>query len=221
MFPEKVDVAFLAPLTGYLVEPTGKINGSFSLSGTVNQPKAVGEMNITEGGISLSNQGVVLEDIKLILATEENGARLRFEASSGKGEIVASGKILYAENGILGEIGIRGEDFMLLNLPEYEITIAPDLRLLFSKEKGELRGTVKIPIARITPEEMTSSVGVSDDVIFVNGGDEVKEAAWPFYISMDVQLGEDVKIDGYGLKGRLTGGLALKDDPRYRRTGFY
>ena len=56
---------------------TGKINGSFSLSGTVNQPRANGELNITDGGISLSNQGVVLEDIRLTLDTEENGARAR------------------------------------------------------------------------------------------------------------------------------------------------
>ena len=216
---KKVDIAFLAPLTGYLIEPTGKINGSFSLSGTVNQPRANGQMNIADGGISLSNQGVVLEDIQLTLATEENGARLRCEASSGQGMLVASGKVVYAEEGILGDIGIKGENFMLLNLPEYEITIAPDLRLIFSKEKGELSGTVKIPTARITPEEMTSSVGVSDDVIFVNGGEEVKETAWPFYTRMDVQLGEDVVIDGYGLKGRLTGGLKLQDDPNSFLTG--
>ena len=213
------DIAFLAPLTGYLIEPTGKINGSFSLSGTVNQPRANGELNITDGGISLSNQGVVLEDIQLTLDTEENGARLRCEVSSGQGMLVASGRVEYAEKGIFGDLGIKGEDFMLLNLPEYEITIAPDIRLLFSKDKGELSGTVKIPTARITPEEMTSSVGVSDDVIFVNGGEEVKEAAWPFYIRMHVQLGQDVLIDGYGLKGRLTGGLELKDDPNSFLTG--
>ncbi len=208
-----VDLDFLAPLTGYLLEPTGKINGSFTLSGTLRQPKASGELSMAEGGVALPDQGIILQNIHLTLSTEENGARLSCEASSGPGRIFASGRVEYAENGLMGDIGIEGKDFMLLSLPEYEIQISPDVRFLFSKEKGELKGRVEIPTARITPEEMTSSITVSNDVIFVNGGGEIKEAVWPFYTILDVQLGEDIRIDGYGLKGRLTGGLNVQDIP--------
>ena len=77
----------------------------------------------------------------------------------------------------------------------------------------KLSGTVKIPAAQITPEEMTSSVTVSNDVILVNDGEEVREPYWPLSIRLSVQLGEDVRIDGYGLKGRLAGGLELQDVP--------
>ncbi len=208
-----VDLDFLAPLTGYVLEPIGKINGSFSLSGTLSQPKANGELSIAEGGIAFPDQGVTLEDIQLTLKTVENGAQLSCGASSGPGRIIASGQVVYTENGIQGDIGIRGKDFMLLSLPEYEIQISPDVRFLFSREKGELNGSVKIPVARITPEEMSSSVTVSNDVILVNGGEEIKETVWPFHTNLDVQLGGDVRIDGYGLKGRLAGGLEVQDGP--------
>jgi translocation and assembly module TamB len=216
---EGVDLDFLAPLTNYVLEPTGKINGSFSLSGTLNQPNADGELSIVDGGIALPDQGVILEDIHLTLSTVENGAQLSCGAASGPGRLIASGQVVYTENGILGDIGIKGEDFMLLSLPEYEIQISPDVRFLFSREKGELKGSVKIPTARITPEEMSSSVTVSNDVILINGGEEIKETAWPFYTSLDVQLGEDVQIDGYGLKGKLTGGLRVRDVPGSFLTG--
>jgi translocation and assembly module TamB len=210
---KRVDLDFLAPLTDYLLEPTGKINGFFSLSGSVIQPRANGELSIVEGGIALPNQGVTLEDVKLTLSTEENGARLNCEASSGGGKLNVSGKVEYTETGILGDLTIRGKDFLLLSLPEYEIQITPDMRFLFSNEKGELSGTVKIPTAKVTPEEMTSSVTVSKDVVFVNGGEEIKEPHWPLSISLNVQLGQDVRIDGYGLKGRLAGALKLQDVP--------
>jgi len=214
-----VDLDFLAPLTDYALEPTGKINGSFSLSGTLNQPKANGELSIAEGGIALPDQGVSLENIQLTLSTVENGALLSCEATSGPGRLIASGRVVYTENGVLGDIVIKGEEFMLLSLPEYEIQINPDVRFSFSKERGELNGSVKIPLARITPEEMTSSVTVSNDVILVNGGEEIEETIWPFYTSLDVQLGEDVQIDGYGLKGRLAGGLKVQDVPGSFLTG--
>jgi len=209
----KIDLDFLVPLTGYLLEPTGKVNGLFSLSGTLTEPRASGEMSIIDGGIALPDQGIILEDINLELSTEEESVRLNCAASSGAGKLTASGRIEYADEGISGNITVRGEEFKLFSLPEYEIQISPDVRFLFNKEKGDLSGTVKIPTARITPEEITSSVSASSDVVFINGEEEVKEVNWPFYTNLNVQLGDDVLIDGYGLKGRLEGELQLEDNP--------
>ena len=210
---KSVDLSFLAPLTGYVLESTGKLNSSLSLSGTLNRPRVDGELSMMEGGIALPAQGVILDDIKITVSAEKNGAQINSQASSGSGNIVASGRLEYEDNGISGDIVIRGNEFTLFSLPEYEIQISPDVRFLFGSEKGELSGTVTIPKARITPEEMTSSVSTSSDVVFINGKEEVKETGWPFYTKLNVQLGEDVLIDGYGLKGRLEGELQLQNGP--------
>jgi translocation and assembly module TamB len=57
---------------------------------------------------------------------------------------------------------------------------------------------------------MSDSVQTSEDVILVNGRTEVRENDWPFPLDLDVQAGDDVRIKGYGLDGRLTGQLNVK-----------
>ncbi len=213
LYIREFDLTFLEPFTGYWVEPIGKMDGSLSLSGSLTQPKASGELKIINGGIDLPYQGVTLEDVTFRVSAEEQGARISCEASSGPGKIAVSGQLKYGGDSVSGDLLIRGEEFLLFSLPEYEIRVTPDARFLFSKDKGEFSGTVKIPYALITPEEMTSSVTVSSDVILVNGGEELVEQQWPVFINMHVQLGEDVRVDGYGLKGRLEGGLEVLDQP--------
>ena len=213
IFIRKFDLTFLEPFTGYWLEPIGKLDGSLSLSGSLNQPRVSGELKVIDGGIALPSQGVTLENIKLTVSAEERGAKVWCEALSGPGKVLVSGRLQYGGHGISGDLTVRSEEFLLLSLPEYEIRVTSDARFLFSKEKGEYSGNVIIPYALITPEEMTSSVTVSSDVIFVNGGEELYEQQWPVFINMHVQLGEDVRIDGYGLKGRLEGGLEVLDKP--------
>jgi len=219
IFVRTFDLTFLEPFTGYWVEPVGKMDGSLSFSGSLAQPKVSGELRLIHGGLALPYQGVILEDVKLNLSAEESGARIRCEASSGGGELAVSGKLQYGDGGIGGDLKIRGNDFLLFDLPEYKVRATPDAKFLFSRDKGDFSGSVKIPYAMITPEEMTSSVSQSDDVIFVNGGEELKGESWPVFTRLNVQLGDDVHVDGYGLNGRLEGGLEVVDRPDYYLSG--
>jgi translocation and assembly module TamB len=213
IFIRTFDLRFLEPFTGFWVEPIGKMDGSLSLSGSLGQPEASGELRLIHGGLALPYQGVTFENVKLTLSAEEKGARVRCEASSGGGDITVSGKLQYGGGDVKGNLEIRGNNFLLFNLPEYEVRVTPDAKFLFSSEKGDFSGSVKIPYAKITPEEMTSSVSVSNDVIFVNGGQELKEKKWPVFTKLKVYLGDDVRVDGYGLKGRLGGAIEVVDRP--------
>jgi len=213
------DLAFMEPLTGYWLEPTGKMDGGLAFSGSLTQPRANGELRIVDGGISLPYQGVTLEKVKLTVSAEKNGADISIEAISGPGHLTLSGKVRYGGDNFHGELLIQGEEFLLFSLPEYEIRVTPDARFIFSEEKGEFSGEVEIPYATITPEELTSSVTVSKDVIYVNDGEELKNEQWPVYTNLHVLLGDEVSIDGYGLKGRLEGGLEIQDVPDSFLTG--
>jgi len=213
IFIRTFDLRFLESFTGFWVEPVGKMDGSLSLAGSLARPEVSGELRLIHGGLALPYQGITLENVKLTLSAEGSGARVRCEASSGGGELAVSGKLQYDGGDIHGDLALRGKDFLLFNLPEYEVRATPDARFLFSREKGDFSGSVKIPYAMITPEEMTSSVLVSNDVIFVTGEKEIKEEKWPVFTRLKVYLGDDVRVDGYGLKGRLEGGLEVVDQP--------
>ncbi|KJR98403.1 MAG: hypothetical protein VR65_20450 [Desulfobulbaceae bacterium BRH_c16a] len=204
------DLAVLSAVTGYGVEPTGRVNSSFILGGTLAKPVISGGSRIEGGGIALPYQGIVLENVTASIVAGEDAARVTCRVTSGPGELRAHGLLRYGDSGVEGELQVRGDNFLLVNLPEYTFRVTPDILFKFSKDKGEISGLVKVPYGLITPEEMSDSVQASEDVILVNGRTEIRENDWPFPLDLDVQVGDDVRIKGYGLDGRLTGQLNVK-----------
>ncbi len=204
------DLTILSALTAYGFDPTGKINSSFVLGGTLGRPELVGEGSIEGGGIALPYQGITLRDVRMEVVAAEDGAKVLCQATSGAGMIHAEGGVRYGESGLEGDLHVRGKDFLLVNLPEYAIRVNPDVQFLFARKRAMIKGNVQIPYALITPEEMKDSLQVSQDVILVNGREEVKNSGWPFSLDLDVLLGDNVRIDGYGVTGRMTGQLRVK-----------
>ena len=77
---------------------------------------------------------------------------------------------------------------------------------------GTLKGRLEIPGALIKPELMTQTKSESADVVFIDeqgGGD-----SWPFIYELGVELGDDIKIDGFGLKASLGGNLTVSNNNR-------
>jgi translocation and assembly module TamB len=210
---KEFDLAVLSPFTGYGVEPTGKVSNSFTLAGTLGQPRISGELSIPDGNIYLPYQGITLENLVLSIDAGGESAQVNGKATSGEGQVTVVGTIRYGTRGVEGALNIQGSDFLLLNLPEYVIKVNPDLQLTFSKDKSELKGTIDIPYALITPEEMSDSISASEDVIIVSGSKEERVNGWPFDLDINVRLGDDVSIDGYGLTGKMGGRLRVYTTP--------
>lgn len=206
---KKFNLSSLSALTGYGVEPTGWVSNYFTFAGTVGQPQIFGELKVRDGGIHLPYQGITLENIILSIEAGEEVAHITGTATSGPGKITAAGTIQYGKEGVEGILNIQGENFLAANLPEYVFRINPDIKLSFNEDKADIKGTVDIPYGRITPEEMRDSISASDDVIFVNETDAAQRNGWPFRMDIGVRLGDDVRIDGYGLKGKLVGKLKI------------
>lgn len=204
---KEFDLALLAAFTGYGVEPSGLVNNSLTISGTVGQPKIYGKIVIQNGGVELPYQGIILEDIVLSIEAGEDAAKISGKATSGPGNLSAVGTARYGTEGIEGSLNITGDDFLLVNLPEYVIRVKPDLLLTFSNDTGKIKGTIDVPYGLITPEEMGDSIGVSEDVVIVSGTKEERGNSLPIKLNIKVRLGDDVRVDGYGLTGKLEGEL--------------
>jgi translocation and assembly module TamB len=210
---KEFDLAILSAFTGYGIEPRGRVNNTLTLAGTVGEPKIYGEISLPDGGIDLPYQGITLEDIVLSIAAGEEAARVTGRASSGPGQVKAVGTLRYGINRIEGALTIRGSNFLLVNLPEYAFRVNPDLLLTFSNDDGELRGTIDVPYGLIAPDEMSDSVTASEDVVIVSGTREERLGGVPLDLDINVRLGDDVGIDGYGLTGRLNGDLRVYTTP--------
>lgn len=206
------DLSPFAALTDFMLRPTGRLNSALTLGGTLAHPVLSGQLDLKDGKIGLPSLGIFLQDVGVSLAAIGETVEIRGKASSGPGSVTAEGTLAYGgAAGIEGDFRIRGERFEAALLPEYEIQVNPDVRLRFSSEKGELTGDILVPKALLTPQEMKDSLAVSEDVIYIDREQEEKVAHWPLVSDLRVKLGDDVRIDGYGLKGRLLGSLAVQD----------
>lgn len=207
------DLSSLTALTGYGVEPSGRVNNSLALAGTVGQPRIFGTINIQDGGIDLPYQGISLENIVVSIQAGEESAKITGSATSGPGKLTAVGTLQYNRKGIEGSLNIQGSDFLLVSLPEYTFRVDPDVQVTFTAGKIAIRGTIDVPYGLITPERMSGSVTASEDVVLVNGMEEKRAAGWPVQLKIKVRLGDEVHIDGYGLAGKLGGQLRVNTTP--------
>jgi len=210
---QKFKLGSLATFTGYGVEPAGWVTTSFVLGGTLGQPRLSGKAEIKEGGIGLPYQGITLENIALSIDAGEESVQLAGTATSGPGHLTVDGTIRYGAGDFEGQLNIKGDDFLLVNLPEYAIRVDPDLVLTFNNRQGEMHGTIDVPYALIAPEELSDSVSASEDVVIVNGTREERTRGWPITLNITVRLGDDVRVEGYGLASRLGGELKVYTTP--------
>ncbi len=209
----ELNLALFSAFTGYGLEPRGRVNNTLTLAGTVGEPKIYGEISLPDGGIDLPYQGITLEDIVLSIAAGEEAAQVTARASSGPGQVTAVGTLRYGAEGIEGALTIQGNNFLLVNLTEYAFRVNPDLLLTFGNDDGELSGTIDVPYGLIAPDEMSDSITASEDVVIISGTREERLDGFPFDLDINVRLGDDVRIDGYGLTGRLDGDLRVYTTP--------
>lgn len=216
----KLQLTMLDGLAYLGVQPKGALSGALSASGSLAEPKIVGDLAMEDGGIELSYQGIVLEDIYLSLEATGENTRVRGRVESGDGYFDINGTMGYDDNGGWGDLQLTGNNFQLVNLPEYSFRVNPDVNFSFSGERGELTGRVNVPYGLIVPEELRGTVNVSEDVVLVDHREIEEKSGWPFYLDLNVILGEDVSIDGYGLSGHLGGNFKVKIAPDDLITGL-
>ncbi|HET7923716.1 MAG TPA: translocation/assembly module TamB domain-containing protein, partial [Rhodanobacteraceae bacterium] len=76
-------------------------------------------------------------------------------------------------------------------------------------------GAVLVPRARLTPKDTgESAVAVSGDEVIVEPGDDAAgRGPQQFSANVRLVLGDDVRLDGYGLTGRLGGAIEITEKP--------
>jgi translocation and assembly module TamB len=114
-----------------------------------------------------------------------------------------------------GRLQFRGENLLVANLPEARVTASPELDFKVDGRRLDVSGVVRIPSARIEPKDLRGAVLPSGDEVIVGAGKEPVEPGSAFQVSTSIrlELGNDVRIDAYGLKGQLGGFLQVTSRP--------
>ena len=195
----------------------GKMQGEVALSGTLGAPEFNGDFHLREGRLELYRTNLVVSN--LVADGKFVGERLTFGAhgDTARGKLTVDGDFHWPKGVMTGAMHVRGDQLLVADTPDLRVFATPDLTLRAGVDGYEVDGEVKIPTARISPRELTSSVGTSPDERVV-GIDVIKEDTEPstadrIRTRVRVTLGDAVRVDMYGLKARLDGNVLVTTVP--------
>ncbi|MES9993302.1 MAG: translocation/assembly module TamB domain-containing protein [Candidatus Thiodiazotropha sp.] len=211
------DLAMLTALSPQLQNSRGELTLDMSLQGNLAAPRVKGGAKLDQGAIDIPLLGIELRDIGLRLQTPDLET-LSLEASvrSGDGKLSMTGTTrLDAQNGFPSSFKIEGDEWTLIDIPEAEVRLSPKLSFEHNANKSLLEGGIHLPYARIRPRTLPdSAVSESSDLVVV-GDEEVEQGQpdTPLHAKIHLTLGKRVSFDGFGLRGKFSGGLMIIDEP--------
>ncbi len=211
------DLAPLEALIPFADDVQGRLAADVQISGKLQQPDVVGQLNLVDGVARLPRLGVELTAVTARLQSQRGGnIDLRASAKSGPGNLLVTGDLnnLGSENWQL-QGNVTGENFQVLQQQQLKANISPTIDLSANTEAIRIQGTTVIPYARAEIKALPpSATRVSKDVVIID--DEREETAVvgiPVFINLDLEIGKDVHFNGFGLDSKLVGKINILQSP--------
>lgn len=199
-------------LTDYIKQiknPRGILKGQIHLTGTLEKPTILAEANLLNGAFHIPELGATFDRINLNAKTDALKTVNfigRFTANKGTAQL--QGSIDLTKKNLPISATLQGNQLSVVNLPEYQITISPNIKLIFFDNNLQLQGSIAVPEAKIMPKNFNNVISLPSEVVFVG---QPKSTALPFSMTMQlaVQLGKNIYIDYNNLKTQLNGSLQI------------
>lgn len=215
------ELGFITLYVPEIDRAAGHFDANLDFSGTLGRPSASGVVKLTNGELDLYQLNLALRGVDAEARIVSNNLDFRAAARAGDGTLSSSGKLEWREGAPFGELGVKGENLKVVDVPEARIFASPDLSFHIAGRQIDVRGEVKLPKARIQPAELTNAVLPSADERLVGPTEQVARDPYRVTSEITMTLGDEVFIETYGLSGNLTGSITertLPDEPS-RATG--
>ncbi len=114
---------------------------------------------------------------------------------------------------------LQGQRVESVRRPDLHLFTSPDLYLEAHPSEVKLRGRLIIPQGEVMPEQAAPPTQVvaepSEDVVIIGDGDQTPptEPRWAVTSDLELELGERVFFQGYGLSAWVRGRLRLAQSP--------
>ncbi|QIR14214.1 autotransporter assembly complex protein TamB [Shewanella aestuarii] len=191
----------------------GNLSSNIALAGTLSSPELSGTIKLNEGALELSSNPTLVDKINLGLVLNGQQAQVNGNWQMGEGQASVDGNIYWPNGQVSADLNIKGDNLSVIQPPIAIVNISPDVNLSFDSTQFAVQGHVAIPSGQIKIMQLADGgVALSDDVIFNDSISELEQKASPFAIIADVNIdvGNELTIDGMGLTGKLIGNLRLQ-----------
>jgi len=213
----RISMAMLQPVLAEGEKATGILNANLRLGGNAQKPQVFGKLALSD--IDFDAQFMPFDVTSGNLNVNFNGMSSLMEGviRTAKGQLALNGDADWSDlNAWRAKIAAKGERIRVSVPPMVRLDVSPDIVFEATPQLLSLNGRVDIPWARITVQELPeSAVGVSPDEVMLD--DQRKPIApastsIPINSNLMVNIGDDVRIDAFGLKARLKGALKVVQD---------
>jgi translocation and assembly module TamB len=205
---------WLELLSADLAGPTGQLTGTLVLAGDLGAPILSGDARLSGFAAELPALRVKLRAGEFALHGGADGlARISGQVTSGKGQLRVDGSLNLRDRQAPLQLGLHGADITVADTPDLDATMSPDLDLRYAGGILQIRGTVLVPSARVDLERLDQSVAPSPDVVVLDPRPSARRSVFLVDTDVQVQLGQAVRLRGFGLDGSLGGSLRIRDRP--------
>lgn len=207
------ELGFITLYVPEIDRASGHFDADVALTGTLGRPAVSGVIKLTGAELDFYQLNLALRGLEMESRIVSNNLEFSSTARAGAGKLSSSGKIEWREGLPYGDIRLEGENLRLVDVPEARIDASPELDFRIAGRDVLVKGEVKLPSARIQPADLTNAVLPSADEIIVGETQEVEEDPLRVTSEITMTLGDNVKIETYGLSGHLTGSITERTLP--------
>ncbi len=198
-------------------QAAGNLNADLRLAGNAERPQLLGNLKLTGLDIDANFMPFDMQPSELALTFNGMSSQLQGVVRTARGQINLSGDADWSQlENWRARIAAQGNKVRITVPPMVRLDVSPDVVFEATPSLYTLNGKVDVPWARILVKEVPeSAVGVSSDEVLLDENLQPKEgqtASVPINSNLTIHVGNNVRIDAFGLKARLAGDLKVAQD---------
>jgi len=210
-------LAMINPIFSRGEKAAGTLNANLRLGGDVQSPQMFGQLQLN--GIDVDGNFMPFDMQPSQIAMTFNGTRstLQGVVRTKQGQINLSGDADWSQlDNWRARVAAKGSRVRVTVPPMVRLDVSPDVVFTATPSLFTLDGNVDVPWARIVVHDVPeSAVGVSSDVVMLDKNlkpVQTQSAPIPINSNLTIHVGNDVRLEAFGLKARLTGDLKVAQD---------
>ncbi|HZX77621.1 translocation/assembly module TamB domain-containing protein [Lysobacter sp.] len=198
-----------------IMEPKGRLDARITLAGTRARPQLGGQARLSDFTTEIPSLAIVLEDGDVRLdALPDGTARIDGQVRSGEGTLNVDGSLNWQNTDAPLLLTLTGQNVTVSDTRDLHAIASPDVQVRYAAGQPiTVTGTVTVPSARIDLERLDQGVSTSPDVVVLDPEDPEESGASPLDLDLTLALGDDVRLNGFGLEGTLGGRMRVRSHP--------
>jgi translocation and assembly module TamB len=214
-FNARIRFAEMRVLTQALLENArldGRLAAEVRGSGTLSNVSLSGKLEGDAVALQVPPYGIFLADGELRATLEGDRLRItRFSIRGGEGRLTASGTLPLRTGGSGAKLEWRAENFGLLQRPDLRLIVSGAGEAQLADKKVALSGALRAERGYVELEQ-DRLPQLGDDVVIAgrSRAPQKERARVPVALDVQLDLGEQLEVRGYGLEGKLAGRLQIE-----------